>query len=335
MLLITGGLGYIGSHTAVEALRAGSQVVIVDNLVNSRRNVLHGIHEAAAASVYFFEGDCRDATVLDTIFAQYTITSVIHFAALKAVRESFDRPLEYYQNNIEGLLTVLAAMRRHGVRDLVFSSSAAVYGSPAELPVAETHPLSLMNSPYGFTKIVGEKIIGDFVKANASMRAVVLRYFNPIGADSSGAIGEYPQGIPNNLVPYIIQVAARIRDKLTVYGSDYDTPDGTCIRDFIHVSDLAGAHLKALSWMTQQPAGVVEVFNVGTGTGRSVLDLIVAFEAASGQPLTHDFGPRRSGDIAQLFADVAKIEAAIGWKAQRTVDDAMKSAWLWAKRLDQ
>lgn len=336
MLLITGGVGFIGSHTVVEALRAGRKVVILDNLSIGRREVVQGIIAAAkSAEVTFIEGDCRDAKLVDRVFGEHRIRAVIHFAALKAVRESIDKPLEYHDNNVNGLAVVLAAMLKHGVKDLVFSSSAAVYGTPQSLPLSESHPLSVVNSPYGFSKLVGEKLIGDFVKANPSLRATLLRYFNPVGADASGEIGEFPQGYPNNLVPYLIQVAAGLRDKLTVYGRDYDTPDGTCVRDFIHVSDLAEAHLAALAWQQKQPEGTVDAFNVGTGQGNSLIELIQAFEKVSARPLAHDFGERRAGDVAMLYADVKKIQTTLGWKTKRTLEDAMRSAWVWSQKLSQ
>ncbi len=334
MLLVTGGVGFIGSHTVVEALRAGHKVVILDNLAIGRREVVEGIRAAArAGEVTFIEGDCRDAATLERLFGAFPVSAVIHFAALKAVRESIDKPLEYHDNNVNGLAVMLAAMLKHGIKDLVFSSSAAVYGTPKSLPIAETHPLSVVNSPYGFSKLVGEKLIADFVKANPMLRAVLLRYFNPVGADASGFIGEFPQGYPNNLVPYLIQVAAGLREKLTVYGRDYDTPDGTCVRDFIHVSDLAEAHLAALGWLQKQNAGTVDAFNVGTGKGNSLIELIQAFESVSGRPLAHEFGARREGDVATLYGDVTKIETTLAWKATRSLQDAMRSAWVWSQTL--
>lgn len=333
MLLITGGLGFIGSHTTVEALRAGHHVVILDNLSNAGVPVLEGIRRAASGRVIFVEGDCRNTALVTSLLTEHGVTGVIHFAALKAVAESIQMPLEYYDNNLNGLASVLRAMRDAKISQFIFSSSAAVYGIPQKLPIDENHPLSVANSPYGFTKLAGEKIISDWVTSGVKLNAILLRYFNPIGADHTGEIGELPNGIPNNLMPYLIQVAAGKRDKLTVFGRDYDTPDGTCVRDFIHVSDLARAHLVALGWLDGKALAAPEIFNLGTGQGHSVLELIQAFEKASAQKLNYEFGPRRVGDTAVLYADPARAERVLNWRAEKTFADAVATSWRWAEQL--
>ena len=332
MLLITGGLGFIGSHTAVEALRAGYDVLILDNLRNARRDVIGGIQRAASGRVGFVEGDCRAAALLEKVFTRHEISAVIHFAALKAVSESIDKPLEYYANNLDGLISVLAAAGRKSIRNFVFSSSAAVYGIPQKIPITENHPLSIENTPYGFSKLVAEKIITDFVQAKGEMQVVLLRYFNPIGADASGAIGESPSGVPNNLMPYLIQVASGEQEKLSVFGRDYPTEDGTCIRDFIHITDLAQAHLKALQWVAGREPSAPEVFNIGTGRGHSVLELIHAFERVNGVKLNYEFGPRRAGDNPILYADITKAKHILGWNPVLSIDDAVRDSWRWANR---
>jgi len=333
VILITGGLGFIGSHTAVEALRAGHEVVIIDNLCNSRIEVLDGIRRAASGRVEFEKGDCRETSRVRALMQKFKVTAIIHFAALKSVAESIARPLDYYSNNIDGLISVLDAAGNEGIARFIFSSSASVYGTPKALPVTEEHPTSLDNTPYGITKLVAEKIITDYVRSHPQMRAVLLRYFNPIGADASGEIGEYPQGTPNNLMPYLMQVAAGKRDRLTIFGDDYVTPDGTCMRDFMHVTDLAIAHLKALEWLKGQKPALPSAFNLGLGHGQSVRELVREFEAASGLRIPVDVGPRRMGDTAALYADVSLAENVLGWKATRSFADAMRDSWLWAQKL--
>lgn len=333
MILITGGTGFIGSHTAVELITAGEDVVLFDNLVNSNASVCEGIQKITGKKPGFVEGDVRDETALTRLFQKYPIDAIIHFAALKAVPESFVKPVEYYENNVISLIRLLQAGAKHNVKKIVFSSSAAVYGASARLPIREDEPLSLVNSPYGMTKIICEKILADYARTDSAMRVVSLRYFNPVGAHTSGLIGELPQGTPNNLVPYLIQVAAGLREKLTVYGKDYPTPDGTCVRDFIHVTDLAQAHVAALAWLSTAPGNEPGVFNIGTGKGTSVLELIRTFENVSGRKLKLEFGERRAGDVAQLYADAAKAMAQLKWQPKLTLDAAMLGAWKWAEAL--
>lgn len=333
MILITGGTGFIGSHSAVELISAGKQVVLVDNLVNSNAAVLDGIQKITGKRPEFIQGDVRDEKVLANLFQKYPVDSIIHFAALKAVPESFAKPVEYYENNVISLVRLLQVAVQHNVKKFVFSSSAAVYGAKAKLPIREDEPLSLENSPYGMTKIICEKILTDYARTNPEFAVVSLRYFNPVGAHPSGLIGELPQGVPNNLVPYLIQVAAGLREKLIVFGKDYATPDGTCVRDFVHVTDLAQAHVAALDWLSTAAGKTGGLFNIGTGKGTSVLELIRTFENVSGRKLSIEFGPRRAGDVAELYADATKATTHLKWQPRLTLDEAMLGAWKWAEAL--
>lgn len=333
MILITGGTGFIGSHTAVELIAAGKDVVLFDNLCNSNAAVVGGIERITGKTAEFVEGDARDERALSQIFQKYAIDAIIHFAALKAVPESYARPLEYYENNVLSLLKLLQSAAKHDVNKIVFSSSAAVYGATPQLPIREDEPLSLENSPYGMSKIICEKILRDYARTTPNMRVVALRYFNPVGAHASGLIGELPQGTPNNLVPYLIQVAAGLREKLNVYGKDYPTADGTCVRDFIHVTDLAQAHVAALNWLSTAPGNEPGIFNIGTGKGTSVLELIRTFETVSGKKLKYEFGARRAGDVAELYADASKAKRDLNWQPKLTLEEAMLGAWKWAEAL--
>lgn len=327
-ILVTGGAGYIGSHTVIELIGQGYVPVILDNYSNAHRFVVDLIEEIAGQKVIVEEGDCNDRELLVRLFAGYRFDGVIHFAAFKAVGESVEQPLKYYHNNLNSLVQLLSVMEEFGVNKLVFSSSCTVYGTPAGTSkVDEQTPLTPPNSPYGWTKWMCEQIIRDAVSARPELAAVLLRYFNPIGAHPGGKIGEFPRGIPNNILPYMAQTASGILPQLTVYGSDYPTPDGTCIRDYIHVVDLADAHIKALGYL--QEHGDLSVFNIGTGKGTSVLELIAAFEEATGTHLNWTFGPRRAGDVVEIYADAALAASAMHWKAQRSVAEAVKDAWNW------
>ncbi|MFC3880996.1 UDP-glucose 4-epimerase GalE [Algoriphagus namhaensis] len=328
-ILITGGAGYIGSHTAVELVKAGLQPVIIDDLSNSNRQVLERLKELTGQDIPFFEGDCGDQALLNQIFGLHRISGIIHFAAYKAVGESTENPLKYYQNNVGSLMTILSFMKEKGIKDLVFSSSCTVYGQPDVLPVTESTPRKDAESPYGNTKKICEDILVDMVKSEAGLRVISLRYFNPVGAHSSAKIGELPLGTPNNLVPFVTQTAAGIREKLTVFGGDYDTPDGTCIRDYIHVVDLADAHLRAIEYLGEQEMNFYDVFNVGTGTGNSVLEVIQSFEKVSGQKLNYEIGPRRPGDVIQVWADTQKINKVLGWYPKLSLDESMRDSWNW------
>ncbi|PXW23657.1 UDP-glucose 4-epimerase GalE [Paraburkholderia caballeronis] len=328
-ILVTGGAGYIGTHTCVELLEGGYDVVAVDNLVNSRRESLARVERIAGKPVTFYEADVRDEAALKRIFDAHPVTGVIHFAALKAVGESVAKPIEYYRNNVDGLLVVLDAMRGHGVKQFVFSSSATVYGVPERSPIDESFPLSATN-PYGQSKLIAEQILRDVQIADPSWRIAVLRYFNPVGAHESGLIGEDPAGVPNNLMPYVAQVAVGKLEKLRVFGSDYDTPDGTGVRDYIHVVDLARGHLAALDALAKQDAGFV--VNLGTGRGYSVLEVVKAFETASGRPVPYELVDRRPGDIAQCFANPAAAEALLGWKAGLGIERMCADHWRWQER---
>jgi UDP-glucose 4-epimerase len=333
-ILVTGGTGYIGSHTVIALAEAGYIPVIVDNFSNSGPKVLDRIALIIAEKPLFYEGDCADASFLEGVFdAQEGIVGVIHFAAHKAVGESIQEPLRYYRNNLNSLATLLEIMRRKNVSSLVFSSSATVYGKPDENPISEEAKIKESESPYGNTKIIGEQIIKDQVKSGVNLSALALRYFNPVGAHPSGKIGELPIGVPNNLLPFLTQVAAGRREKLTVYGGDYDTPDGTCIRDYIHVVDLARAHIAALEYLEKRSSPYYDVFNVGTGNGNSVLELINEFERVNGVKLNYEIGPRREGDISVCYADVAKINKVLGWKAELDLEDALRDSWHWEQSL--
>ena len=324
--LVTGGAGYIGSHTLIELINNNFEVVVIDNLANSSRESLRRVEQITGHEIPFVEADIRDQSVLNDIFTTYSIDSVIHFAGLKAVGESVAKPLEYYDDNLVSTLALLEAMRKHSVKQLVFSSSATVYGSPSELPLRETSTVGVgLTNPYGKTKYMIEQIIQDYCAADPTFEATILRYFNPIGAHESGQIGEDPNGIPNNLLPYVAQVAVGKLQSVGVFGDNYDTPDGTGVRDYIHVVDLARGHVAALQHMK---AGA-NVYNLGTGSGTSVLEIIKAFSKACGRDLPYEIKPRRAGDIAACYADCSKAERELGWRAELSIEQACADSWRW------
>ena len=332
-ILITGGAGFIGSHTAVELFVAGYEPVIVDDFSNSERWIVDRIEQISGKRPKVYEGDCADKEFLADVFAKEKIEGVIHFAAFKAVGESVLSPLSYYKNNLNSTIAVLECMKEFGVKNIVFSSSATVYGDPDANPIPEIAPRKPATNPYGNTKSINEDILRDCVTAGEKFSVVSLRYFNPIGAHSSGLIGELPKGTPNNLVPFLTQAAAGKRDKLTVFGDDYDTPDGTCIRDFIHVVDLAGAHVKTLQYLEKQTAPFYDVFNVGTGRGVSVKELVDIFEKVNNVSVPYEIGNRRNGDLPAFFSDASKIKKVIGWQAEKSTEDALKDAWKWEQMI--
>lgn len=334
-ILVTGGTGFIGSHTTVELQNAGYEVVIIDNLSNSNRDVLDGIEHITGIRPVFVEGDCTDIDTLHRLFKDNPgIQGIINFAASKAVGESVQKPIMYYRNNINILLNLLDLMPVYGVKGFVFSSSCTVYGEPDQNPITENAPTKKATSPYGATKQICEDIIADVIKSGSPIKAILLRYFNPIGAHPSAEIGELPNGVPQNLIPYLTQTAIGIRPMLSVFGDDYNTPDGSCIRDFINVVDLAKAHVRALDRMlTDESKEPLEVFNIGTGKGLSVLQLIDAFQRATGVEVPHKIVGRREGDIEQIWADPKRANEVLGWKAEATVEETMLSAWNWQKRL--
>lgn len=325
-ILVTGGAGFIGSHTVVEVLENNEDVIVIDNLSNSKREALDRVEDITGKSVTFYQTDLLDKDELDDIFTNHDIASVIHFAGYKAVGESVEKPLMYYHNNITGTLYLCEIMEKHGVKNIVFSSSSTVYGDPAEVPVQEDFPLSATN-PYGRTKLFIEEILSDLHVSDKSWNIALLRYFNPVGAHPSGRIGEDPNDIPNNLMPYITQVAVGKLEQLSVFGDDYPTHDGTGVRDYIHVVDLAKGHLSALKKLKDNP-GVV-AYNLGTGTGYSVLDVVKAFEEASGQEVPYQITDRRAGDIAENYADPGKAEKELGWKAKYDLVDMCRDSWRW------
>ena len=335
-ILVTGGAGYIGSHTVVELVNAGFEPVIIDDFRNAKSFIIDNIQTILGRNIEVVSAACQYETVLREIFHKFKFQGVIHFAADKAVGESVTNPLKYYDNNLSGLIAILKMMEEFHTPNLVFSSSCSVYGNPI-LPegvsgVDESVKVLAPESPYANTKLICEQIIQDWIVSNPVCNATILRYFNPIGAHATGLIGELPQGIPNNLLPYITQTAIGIRKSLTVFGNDYATADGTCIRDYIHVTDLAKAHVKALYWLAEQPLGKVEVFNVGTGIGSSVLEVIDVFEKATNLKLNWEFGPRREGDVEEIFANPAKINEVLGWKAEFNVENAIQDAWNWENK---
>ncbi|WP_194774918.1 UDP-glucose 4-epimerase GalE [Pararhodonellum marinum] len=334
-ILITGGAGYIGTHTAIALVNAGYEPIIIDDFSNSSKSVLIGLEKILGQSVKFYEGDCNDNQLMDRVFSENALTGAIHFAASKAVGESTQKPLKYYKNNLNSLLVLLEVMQKHGVKDLVFSSSCTVYGQPDELPVQEDTPRKQAESPYGNTKIICEDILRDLVKSGAKNRIVSLRYFNPIGAHPTGLIGELPIGVPANLVPFVTQTAVGIREKLLVFGDDYNTPDGSCIRDYIHVMDLADAHVKALEYLHNKPDTYLDLFNVGTGKGNSVLEVIQTFEKVSGKSLNYEIVARRPGDIEKVWANTEKIEKLLGWKAKLDLEDGLRDSWNWQLKLSE
>ncbi|TAH33716.1 UDP-glucose 4-epimerase GalE [Candidatus Saccharibacteria bacterium] len=325
-ILVTGGAGYIGSHTVVELLNAGHEVVVIDNLSNSSQESLKRVQEITGKGVEFHEADVRDGAVLDKIFGAGDIDAVIHFAGLKAVGESVAKPLVYYRNNLDSTMVLLEKMGEHGVKKLVFSSSATVYGDPAKLPITEDMPRSATN-PYGQTKLMIEQMLEDISATGEGWNITSLRYFNPVGAHESGRIGEDPNGIPNNLLPYVSQVAVGKREKVNVFGNDYDTPDGTGVRDYIHVVDLAGAHLAALEHLDHPD--IYKAYNIGTGNGVSVLELIAAFGRAVGREVPYEIVARRPGDIAACYADPCLAERELGWKAVLDINRACADSWRW------
>ena len=330
-ILVSGGAGYIGSHTCVELLQAGYEIVVADNLINSCREAMARAEKIAGRSIPFEEVDLCDEAATEAVFEKYPdITAVIHFAGLKAVGESVRKPLEYYANNLTSTLNLLNVMRRHGVKDFVFSSSATVYGDPVSVPIREDFPTGGTTNPYGATKLFIERILTDCCAADPELNAVILRYFNPIGAHESGLIGEDPNGVPNNLVPYIAQVAVGKLEKLHVYGDDYPTPDGTGVRDYIHVVDLARGHVAALKKL-EGKCGLF-VCNLGTGRGYSVLDVLHAYERACGKTLPYVVEPRRPGDIAACYADPAKAREELGWEAQYGIEEMCRSSWNWQSK---
>ena len=333
-VLVTGGAGYIGSHTTVELLQAGYDVVIADNLSNSEMSAVKGVRDITGIDVPFEKADCLDAAAMDAIFEKYEIDAVIHFAAYKAVGESVAEPLKYYRNNLGSFITLLESMRRHDVKNVVFSSSATVYGQPDTLPATELTPRKPATSPYGATKQMCEDILSDSIAAYGTLRGTALRYFNPIGAHPSAKIGELPRGVPNNLVPFITQTAAGIRECLSIFGDDYDTEDGTCLRDYIDIVDLARAHVAAVARMLDGKSEQrYEVFNIGTGRPVSVLELVKTFEKVNGLKLNYNITGRRAGDVEAVWADTAKAERVLLWRAERELSETLRSAWLWEKHV--
>mgnify|MGYP001657488815 FL=1 len=325
-ILLPGGAGYIGSHTAVELLNAGKEIVIIDNFSNSKPEVLDKIKKITGKDFKFYEMDYSNKEELNKVFTENKIDAVLNFAGYKAVGESVKKPIEYYMNNISGALVLLDVMRAHNCKKFIFSSSATVYGDPATVPITEEFPTGGTTNPYGTTKLFIEQILKDIYNSDNSWDICILRYFNPVGAHESGLIGEEPQGIPNNLMPYVARVAAGILPELSVFGNDYDTPDGTGVRDYIHVVDLAKGHVKALEKLDKEHEGLF-IYNLGTGTGYSVLDMVKAFEKATGKEVKYKIAPRRPGDIAKCYADPAKAKIELGWIAEKNLDDMCKDSW--------
>lgn len=325
-ILLPGGAGYIGSHTAVELLNAGKEIIIIDNFSNSKPEVLDKIKQITGKDFKFYEMDYSNKEELNKVFTENKIDAVLNFAGYKAVGESVKKPIEYYMNNISGALVLLDVMRAHNCKKFIFSSSATVYGDPATVPITEEFPTGGTTNPYGTTKLFIEQILKDIYNSDNSWDICILRYFNPVGAHESGLIGEEPQGIPNNLMPYVARVAAGILPELSVFGNDYDTPDGTGVRDYIHVVDLAKGHVKALEKIDKEHEGLF-IYNLGTGTGYSVLDMVKAFEKATGKEVKYKIAPRRPGDIAKCYADPAKAKIELGWIAEKNLDDMCKDSW--------
>ncbi len=336
-ILVLGGAGYIGSHTYVELLESGYDPAIVDDFSNAEHKVIERLKALTQRDVRFYEGDCNDAAFMEKVIGtEGDVHAVIHFAAFKAVGESVEKPLKYYENNIGSLLVLLNKMTAHQIPHLVFSSSCTVYGEPDKLPVTESTPRKPAESPYGNTKQICEDIIADCVRSKAAIKAIALRYFNPMGAHPSGLIGELPIGAPNNLVPFVTQVAAGVREKLTVFGNDYPTPDGTCVRDYIHVVDLAKAHVKALEHLSHlNESNHYDIINIGTGEGNSVMEVIKTFEKVSGQPLNYVIGPKRDGDVETVYANADKAKQVIGWTSELTLEDGLRDAWRWQQSLKE
>lgn len=333
-ILVTGGAGYIGAHTAVELAQQGYVPVIIDNFSKSDRTLLTGIEKITGKPPVFYEGDCTDAEFLNKIFTREPgIAAIMHFAAYKSVGESVEKPLMYYENNLQSLLQLLKVMKHHDITNFIFSSSCTVYGQPDHIPVDESAPFKRAESPYGATKQMCERILEDAVISDSNLRVVSLRYFNPVGAHPSIEMGELPLDVPGNLVPFITQTAAGIRKKLVIFGQDYHTPDGTCLRDFIHIVDLARAHVAGLQKMEAKTLNPYEVFNLGTGEGVSVLQLVKKFIAVTGVPLSYEIGPRRPGDVEKTYANPAKATQKLGWKTTFTIDEALLHAWSWQKKI--
>lgn len=335
-ILVTGGAGFIGSHTLIELYKAGHSAVVVDNLSNSNPVALQRVEEiAGVAEIPFYKVDIRDREGLEKVFSEHKLDACIHFAGLKAVGESVEKPWEYYENNIGGTLTLVDVMRRHGCKNIIFSSSATVYGDPAEIPITENCPKGQCTNPYGWTKSMLEQVLTDIQKADPEWSVVLLRYFNPVGAHPSGRIGENPNGIPNNLMPYITQVAVGKRKELGVFGNDYPTPDGTGVRDYIHVVDLAAAHVCALqcfaSGKRNEESGKTFVYNIGTGHGYSVLDMVKAFVRVNGVDVPYSIKPRRAGDIATCYCDPSRARAELGWEARCGIEDMVRDSWNWQR----
>lgn len=332
-ILVTGGAGFIGSHTVVELLKAGHTPIIVDDYSNSETAVIQRLEKITGKKLKSYTGDCNQMAVLEEIFQNENIDGVIHFAASKAVGESVEDPLKYYENNIGSLLQVIKVMKKYSCSKLVFSSSCTVYGEPEEVPVTEETPRKMANSPYGNTKAIAEDILKDVNTSGDNFQSIALRYFNPIGAHESAEIGELPKGVPSNLVPYITQTAIGIREQLTVFGDDYDTADGTNVRDFIHVVDLAKAHVAAFEYLENKDGSFYDIFNVGTGRGNSVLELIETFEKVNDLKLNYKIGPRRSGDTVKIYGDVTKAKKELNWQTELTLEDALRDAWRWEQKI--
>ncbi|MFT7271909.1 MAG: UDP-glucose 4-epimerase [Spirosomataceae bacterium] len=332
-ILVTGGAGFIGSHTVVELVNAGHTPIIIDNFDNSEKSALQGIKNIIGKEVKCYEEDCRNQAAVEEIMKSENIDGVIHFAAYKAVGESVQNPIKYYENNLTSTLTLLKAMRNQDVKNLVFSSSCTVYGEPDTIPVTEETPRKPATSPYGNTKAMCEDFLRDTITSGEDMRLLSLRYFNPVGAHPSAEIGELPTGVPSNLVPFITQTAAGIREKLTIFGNDYPTVDGTNIRDFIHVVDLAKAHVAAFELLATKDAAYYDIFNVGTGEGNTVLQLITAFEKVNNLKLNYEIGPRRPGDVEKIYGDVSRAAKLMNWQTEKTLEDSMQDAWRWEKKV--
>ncbi|MFC0183846.1 UDP-galactose 4-epimerase [Pseudarcicella hirudinis] len=329
-ILVTGGAGFIGSHTVVELHKVGYESIILDNFSNSDKKVLDGLKQIIGTETPFYDNDINDPATYDRIFTEHKIDGIIHFAAYKAVGESVEKPLKYYRNNVAATVLLLEKMQEHGVKNLVFSSSCTVYGQPEALPVTENSPVQPATSPYGNTKQICEEIIRETVATGSGLRSISLRYFNPIGAHESALIGELPLGVPANLIPFITQTVAGLRGQLSVFGDDYPTNDGTAVRDYIHVVDLAKAHVSALNLLLKQPEGqYYDFFNIGTGTGSSVLEVIKAFEDATGLKVDYAIKPRRAGDVTAVYADVTKSSEILGWKTEKSLTEALGDAWKW------
>ncbi len=334
-ILVTGGAGFIGSHTVVELFLAGHNPIVLDNYSNSTPAMIQGIESIIHQKVSVYEGDFADKSLLKRILEKENIEGVIHFAAFKAVGESVKKPLKYYKNNVSGTIDLMEVLLEKGIQNVVFSSSCTVYGEPDAIPVTEETPRKPATSPYGNTKTMCEDILRDIVVAGEPMKIISLRYFNPVGAHSTAAIGELPNGVPSNLVPFITQTAAGIREKLIVFGNTYQTPDGSNVRDFIHVVDLAKAHVAALSFLTTQNAPLYDIFNIGTGQGNSVLELINVFEKVNNLTLSYEIGPARAGDVEKIYGNVDKAARILGWKTEKALEDSLRDAWSWQKALSK